>query len=107
MILSWRCGHSEKTISPTNSSSPTMASRHWTISFAAGLMPTAILTDKPRLILLDLKLPKIDGLQVLERIRAEESTKYLPGGHPYLLKRGAWTWYKVTGAAPTATFVSR
>jgi two-component system response regulator len=34
--------------------------------------------DMPRLILLDLKLPKLDGLQVLERLRGNEVTKLLP-----------------------------
>jgi two-component system response regulator len=32
----------------------------------------------PQLVLLDLKLPKIDGLEVLRRIRAEPRTQLLP-----------------------------
>jgi len=32
----------------------------------------------PRVVLLDLKLPKVDGLEVLRRLRADERTKSLP-----------------------------
>ena len=32
----------------------------------------------PTVVLLDLKLPKVDGLEVLRRIRADERTKLLP-----------------------------
>ena len=34
--------------------------------------------DLPSLILLDLKLPRMGGLEVLKRIRAEERTRYVP-----------------------------
>ena len=33
---------------------------------------------RPRMMLLDLKLPKVDGLQVLREVRATESLKHLP-----------------------------
>lgn len=36
------------------------------------------LTVMPQVILLDLKLPKVDGLEVLRRVRAHERTRLLP-----------------------------
>ena len=40
--------------------------------------PNAEATLTPALVLLDLKLPKIDGLEVLRRVRADPRTKLLP-----------------------------
>lgn len=35
-------------------------------------------SELPQLVLLDLKLPKVDGLEVLHRLRAEPRTRRLP-----------------------------
>ena len=34
--------------------------------------------DLPQVVLLDLKLPKVDGLEVLKRVRADPRTAFLP-----------------------------
>ena len=46
--------------------------------FGTGTHAGAADAHLPRLVLLDLKLPKIDGLEVLRAIRADERTRLLP-----------------------------
>src|SRR5687768_10534122 len=46
--------------------------------FATGQHDARDDDDQPQLILLDLKLPKLDGLEVLKRLRNDERTKYIP-----------------------------
>lgn len=46
--------------------------------FGTGRFAGRDLTQPPELILLDLKLPKVDGLEVLRRLRADERTRLLP-----------------------------
>jgi len=46
--------------------------------FGTGKYSGRNLAEMPTIVLLDLKLPKIDGLEVLRRIRANDLTKFLP-----------------------------
>ena len=46
--------------------------------FATGVYAGRDISVMPAVILLDLKLPKVDGLEVLRRLRADERTKLLP-----------------------------
>ena len=46
--------------------------------FATGASAGRDVADLPSLVLLDLKLPKVDGLEVLRRIRADARTRRLP-----------------------------
>ena len=46
--------------------------------FATGSYSGRDVRDAPNLVLLDLKLPKVGGLEVLERLRADPRTRRLP-----------------------------
>jgi len=46
--------------------------------FGAGAYAGRDPSHWPEVVLLDLKLPKIDGLEVLKRIRSDPRTKFLP-----------------------------
>lgn len=46
--------------------------------FCEGEYSSRLAEDHPRVILLDLKLPKIDGLEVLRRLKGDERTRSIP-----------------------------
>ena len=46
--------------------------------FGTGAYANRDITQLPQVVILDLKLPKIDGLEVLRRLRADAQTKLLP-----------------------------
>ena len=46
--------------------------------FGTGTYADRDVNHKPKVILLDLKLPKIDGLEVLSKIKSDERTKVIP-----------------------------
>ncbi len=46
--------------------------------FAKGVYSDRNMEDVPKLILLDLRMPKVDGLEVLHRIKENDLTKKIP-----------------------------
>jgi two-component system response regulator len=46
--------------------------------FATGAYAGRDINEKPKVILLDLKLPKVDGLEVLQKIKSDERTRAIP-----------------------------
>jgi two-component system response regulator len=46
--------------------------------FCTGAYTHRLINDPPKMVLLDLKLPKVDGLEVLEQIKADERTRTIP-----------------------------
>ncbi len=48
------------------------------LEYLFGAKGDALGDELPAVVLLDLKLPKVNGLEVLQRIRADEGTRLLP-----------------------------
>lgn len=46
--------------------------------FATGAYAGRNMMQKPKVILLDLKLPKVDGIEVLKKIKSDDRTKVIP-----------------------------
>jgi len=46
--------------------------------FCQGAFADRLLREGPKLVLLDLKLPKVDGIEVLQRIKSDPRTKLIP-----------------------------
>ena len=46
--------------------------------FAQGKHSGRDVLKKPKVVLLDLRLPKVDGLEVLKKVKADERTKMIP-----------------------------
>lgn len=46
--------------------------------FAKGVYAERDLTKLPKVILLDIKMPKVDGIEVLRQLKANEHTKVIP-----------------------------
>ena len=46
--------------------------------FGKGKFAGRNISDRPKLIMLDLKMPKVDGLEVLRRVKSDERTKIIP-----------------------------
>lgn len=46
--------------------------------FCEGTFSARNINDGPKVILLDLKLPKVDGLEVLARVKGDPRTRHIP-----------------------------
>ena len=58
-------------------------------------------SDNPAVMLLDLKLPKVDGLEVLQQIKSDDKLQHDSGGCAHFIAEKKKTWWRVTNWAST------
>ncbi|MES2809255.1 MAG: response regulator [Bacteroidota bacterium] len=46
--------------------------------FGKGMFEGRSVTDKPKVILLDIKMPKVDGIEVLRQLKSDKLTRAIP-----------------------------
>ncbi|MDR3695084.1 response regulator [Mucilaginibacter sp.] len=46
--------------------------------FAKGMFADRQIENKPKIVLLDIKMPKVDGIEVLRQIKLNDTTKTIP-----------------------------
>ncbi|HEY9000631.1 MAG TPA: response regulator [Mucilaginibacter sp.] len=46
--------------------------------FARGIYADRNISNRPKVILLDIKMPKVDGIEVLRQLKANEATRTIP-----------------------------
>ncbi|MBS1526202.1 MAG: response regulator [Bacteroidetes bacterium] len=46
--------------------------------FSKGVYSERNVDDKPKVILLDIKMPKVDGIEVLRQLKSDEKTRSIP-----------------------------
>jgi CheY-like chemotaxis protein len=78
MIWNWRCTHCERKTLANHILVARDGEEALDFLFCTGPHADRSFDRPPKLVLLDLKLPKVDGLEVLRRMKSDPRTRAIP-----------------------------